>query len=237
MPFRHALNVVGDRRGDAAESQLPFGSVPFRHAGVCSPGSIVEFESQLPFGSVPFRHRHPPSIRRHSASSVSITFRLSALSALPIYVKKADRKVASQLPFGSVPFRHTRTDGRVRMIGVRVSITFRLSALSAHKDLPIYVKKADRVSITFRLSALSARGVSILVRDRPDPSLNYLSAQCPFGTRRPWCPSSTVVRSSQLPFGSVPFRHEIMPTAFSDNTREGLNYLSAQCPFGTLILK
>ena len=70
---------------------------------------------------------------------------------------------------------------------IYVSITFRLSALSA-LIINKYRKEhaAMMVSITFRLSALSA-----LYRRDPtaeeleDKSLNYLSAQCPFGTDAP----------------------------------------------------
>ena len=41
-------------------------------------------------------------------------------------------------------------------------------------------------------------------------------------------------RKSQLPFGSVPFRHILTVPEAGDPDYEGLNYLSAQCPFGTL---
>ena len=66
-----------------------------------------------------------------------------------------------------------------------VSITFRLSALSAQdSELRCDPSEAVQVSITFRLSALSALtgAVESLAVGNID-GLNYLSAQCPFGTR------------------------------------------------------
>ena len=71
-----------------------------------------ESESQLPFGSVPFRHwivltRTMIGTRRQR---VSITFRLSALSARSRSARHGQCPLLSQLPFGSVPFRHKHPD-------------------------------------------------------------------------------------------------------------------------------
>ena len=66
----------------------------------------------------------------------------------------------------------------------RVSITFRLSALSALVVPFNGVTRQEGVSITFRLSALSAHEMETTGLDgRVVVGLNYLSAQCPFGTR------------------------------------------------------
>ena len=198
----------------SSTSQLPFGSVPFRHSSSASrslfrlrSSSLNFFSAQCPFGTF----RWFDFTCCWPGLSVSITFRLSALSAR---ARGATGwycvALASQLPFGSVPFRHTQRNLRGRL-GIReVSITFRLSALSAREvrcmantvkfyesQLPfgsvpfrhtIKIKVRDRpdpVSITFRLSALSAlerlRGGQALDRGT---RLNYLSAQCPFGTPR-----------------------------------------------------
>ena len=89
---------------------------------------------------------------------VSITFRLSALSARAAEEKRALRKCAmSQLPFGSVPFRHIDCLPRCYQPSFQVSITFRLSALSALANEEFSTLEEALVSITFRLSALSAR--------------------------------------------------------------------------------
>ena len=64
-------------------------------------------------------------------------------------------------------------------------------------------------------------------------SLNYLSAQCPFGTAASTSHHAAMLVASQLPFGSVPFRHSRAPPALSTRSSSSLNYLSAQCPFGT----
>ena len=92
---------------------------------------------------------------------VSITFRLSALSA---QVWKDERKAAcavSQLPFGSVPFRHVKEVTKWKKISILwVSITFRLSALSALNGDAARPTSNCAVSITFRLSALSARSMA-----------------------------------------------------------------------------
>ena len=169
---------------------------------------------------------------------------------------------ASQLPFGSVPFRHIVSNRR-KWQQTNVSITFRLSALSALLQGESPFRGQWDVSITFRLSALSARKVTITLEDDVRASLNYLSAQCPFGTnqRREWVKAH--MDESQLPFGSVPFRHgdvhrsdETTPvprvsitfrlSALSAHSTDasqrrsgfpGLNYLSAQCPFGTDVIR
>ena len=133
-----------------------------------------------------------------------------------------------------MPFRH---DIYLRSEDVdvilSVSITFRLSALSARHPSGGSVLERGRVSITFRLSALSAL-VQCVNYDRPwwGDSLNYLSAQCPFGTtvkvtwlsRHPMCVSITF-RLSAL---SAPWI-----SAEPEGSKISLNYLSAQCPFGT----
>ena len=64
--------------------------------------------------------------------------------------------------------------------------------------------------------------------------LNYLSAQCPFGTATIVGLIAAVILASQLPFGSVPFRHSWWSWMTPPGIR-CLNYLSAQCPFGTRI--
>ena len=90
-------------------SQLPFGSVPFRHGVLIDVPFFVSADvSQLPFGSVPFRHELHDAIKVIAKVVVSITFRLSALSA-PFPLKNDPWQLSgvSQLPFGSVPFRHS----------------------------------------------------------------------------------------------------------------------------------
>ena len=142
-------------------SQLPFGSVPFRHVIEEMEKFVNAFVSitfrlsalsarrldasgsgPAKYVSITFRlsalsARCYPSGGRLCEGSVSITFRLSALSAqdLPIYVKKADRKVglnylSAQCPFGTEEMRP-----EIQATGESVSITFRLSALSA-QELP-----------------------------------------------------------------------------------------------------
>ena len=65
-------------------------------------------------------------------------------------------------------------------------------------------------------------------------SLNYLSAQCPFGTD---VPRHVVAKSGG--FVSITFRLSAL-SAPAARRRKGrwlrrrLNYLSAQCPFGTV---
>ena len=145
------------------------------------------------------------------ACQVSITFRLSALSAQrlrggqALYRRDRLNYLSAQCPFG------TRLQGQLQTGYVAVSITFRLSALSA-----LLVRKyrnehaAMMVSITFRLSALSALGfpatrrftatrrfVSITFR------LSALSARCMANSVKFYDGKG----QSQLPFGSVPFRH------------------------------
>ena len=147
-----------DAWAEALGSQLPFGSVPFRHfKAVFKTSFKLGTWSQLPFGSVPFRHVGARQVCASAVRAVSITFRLSALSA---------------------PHAHGGWDGTL----FQVSITFRLSALSARDARWTPVPALVRVSITFRLSALSA-----LLRTRG----NLPNGRC----------------TSQLPFGSVPFRH------------------------------
>ena len=160
MPFRHGH--ISGYCLSKEESQLPFGSVPFRHAALSA--SVIlrivtrclnYLSAQCPFGT---RGGGNSASRRHAR--VSITFRLSALSAL---ARTSSSRVMvtllmSQLPFGSVPFRHladkaNEVDAKglnylsaqcpfgtvghhVRHYGspVGVSITFRLSALSAQDE-------------------------------------------------------------------------------------------------------
>ena len=208
----HAAMLVAAYTGSST-SQLPFGSVPFRHVDTAALGSLGEHMSQLPFGSVPFRHHRHHADLQVRDGAVSITFRLSALSArlLWLFSKIKERKESqlpfgsvpfrhstraksglrvahgrSQLPFGSVPFRHIEMDGiRYELKPWAVSITFRLSALSALKSSFKLGTWLATVSITFRLSALSA------------PMSAETMARLPF-------------LASQLPFGSVPFRHPLV---------------------------
>ena len=114
---------------------------------------------------------------------VSITFRLSALSAQTTGESGITFKLLSQLPFGSVPFRHFVYGYDVAESRWLVSITFRLSALSARwEGVILTVRDRPDVSITFRLSALSARTSTVRTMPPCWRRLNYLSAQCPFGT-------------------------------------------------------
>ena len=193
-------------------------------------------ESQLPFGSVPFRHflaeAYELEVTKHG---ISIAFRLSAFSAQATITEYSKNFRISQLPFGSVPFRHEFTIDDILPDGVEgISIAFRLSAFSALTAANPEDVEVCSISIAFRLSAFSARqGASAylsmrdawksqlpfgsvpfrhaayeaVVKSANDAYLNCLSAQCLFGTsaRRTWMPSS--VSASQLPFGSVPFRH------------------------------
>ena len=165
-------------------SQLPFGSVPFRHdrarellateeddhlnclSAQCLFGTLLgvhllevrDDPSQLPFGSVPFRH----GVTRQEGVSA---------------------KGVSQLPFGSVPFRHEGTEGRrIHWKLSGISIAFRLSAFSAPLEaISCNFDQLGGISIAFRLSAFSAHC---------SRRLQYVVG---------W--------GSQLPFGSVPFRH------------------------------
>ena len=116
-------------------------------------------ESQLPFGSVPFRHT---GVKQGSRT----------------------RTCMSQLPFGSVPFRHGESGISFKLLGVM--------------------------------------------------RLNYLSAQCPFGTDIRAGRRAGIRPPSQLPFGSVPFRHKVDDSDAAAEAEACLNYLSAQCPFGTV---
>ena len=191
--------------------------------------------SQLPFGSVPFRHGGRLRLRGVPCP-VSITFRLSALSAHDGPFKAVFKGgFKSQLPFGSVPFRH------------RSSSLAKSTARGGVSQLPF-----GSVPFRHRLRRpANTHGTELT-------GLNYLSAQCPFGTRRG--PRSAAVppyrgpitfrlralsarvarrsrrsvgKSSQLPFGSVPFRHRCPCVPKIPLPRRCLNYLSAQCPFGT----
>ena len=139
--------------------------------------------SQLPFGSVPFRHANAVKFYDGKDHLVSITFRLSALSALATdSSSRRKRRITSQLPFGSVPFRHSvrgAQDGKVQR---RVS------------QLPFG-------SVPFRHQWSRLPGCQDTL------CLNYLSAQCPFGTRLSSRSRTSSPSTSQLPFGSVPFRH------------------------------
>ena len=117
-------------------------------------------------------------------SLVSITFRLSALSA-PKIASKWEKlsEFVSQLPFGSVPFRH---QGRIqdRYVAGHHGLNY-LSAQCPFGTSATRSRSTSRpgtVSITFRLSALSARVLELNGIDRLSCGLNYLSAQCPFGT-------------------------------------------------------
>ena len=129
-----------------------------------------------------------------------------------------------------------------------------------HPCSGVRTARPGRVSITFRLSALSAQALRATVAQAGNSRLNYLSAQCPFGTRRTSREDQDIGRvsitfrlsalsalipfarileingiESQLPFGSVPFRHLATQRPTSTPRPLCLNYLSAQCPFGTSI--
>ena len=124
--------------GPFKASQLPFGSVPFRHDTEGRSIVVPIYKSQLPFGSVPFRHVKsrpsrgltvPRGLNYLSAQcpfgtdeitlddvlpeGVSITFRLSALSAQMEFIGNVNVLSTSQLPFGSVPFRHDIWDALI----------------------------------------------------------------------------------------------------------------------------
>ena len=145
------------RRLNYLSAQCPFGTRPAVEGQARVRRGLNYLSAQCPFGtrrpvlrlgrrhqgvSITFRlsalsARCYPSGGRLCEGSVSITFRLSALSAqdLPIYVKKADRKVglnylSAQCPFGTEEMRP-----EIQATGESVSITFRLSALSA-QELP-----------------------------------------------------------------------------------------------------
>ena len=102
----HAAMLVAAYTGSST-SQLPFGSVPFRHVDTAALGSLGEHMSQLPFGSVPFRHHRHHADLQVRDGAVSITFRLSALSALFGYcLSEADisarlNYLSAQCPFGT----------------------------------------------------------------------------------------------------------------------------------------
>ena len=170
-----------------------------------------------------------------SGGFVSITFRLSALSALSWVRGWPPRTefqlglnyLSAQCPFGTDEERHP--DRRP----VLVSITFRLSALSAQDGFKLGTWLATTyVSITFRLSALSAHGPGSPGPGRPVGRLNYLSAQCPFGTHAGG-------RNGVHRYGvSITFRLSALSARILIDVpffvaADGLNYLSAQCPFGT----
>ena len=179
-PFGTSSGESRSGRG-VARSQLPFGSVPFRHERN-QPMKNLEHVVSITFRLSALSARGTPLSRRSWRLRVSITFRLSALSALGQWEWAGEEISPSQLPFGSVPFRHFSAPARVALISSWVSITFRLSALSAHEiavadtirvsqesqlpfgSVPFRHKGSFKlgtwlatVSITFRLSALSAR--------------------------------------------------------------------------------
>ena len=140
--------------------------------------------------------------------TVSITFRLSALSAqVGIACKSKNCRIclnylSAQCPFGTVVRGASALARRRRLNYLSAQCPFGTFTMT----FPV-VGIAIEVSITFRLSALSAPDASVSGPAKsPSICLNYLSAQCPFGT--------TI-------------------TLEDDVRARSLNYLSAQCPFGT----
>ena len=263
-PFGTRARLHGLRSRGTSVSQLPFGSVPFRHRreSQCShrsPGSLNYLSAQCPFGTtyrVSCQNYARLSLnylsaqcpfgtssewrRKTAAAPVSITFRLSALSAHNFRRRQRARTPRSQLPFGSVPFRHTAAYdswedlwdtsqlpfGSVPFRHFRVGLNAVKGSVDDLSQLPFgsvpfrhlcqgvlrLTVLRTLVSITFRLSALSAPKV--------------------------WKDERKAAKAvqSQLPFGSVPFRHHSRKGQRKNRRSFGcLNYLSAQCPFGTSI--
>ena len=148
-----------------SESQLPFGSKPFRLTGLPVPTSSYGSTSQLPFGSKPFRLSSVLHLKKQGPSGVSIAFRLKALSArsrvaenpeTPPLVSIAFRlkALSAQSPFGSTSATWTscsRAQASQLPFG---SKPFRLLSSANASSLATM-----RVSIAFRLKALSARFV------------------------------------------------------------------------------
>ena len=218
-------------------NQQLFGTVPFRTKIGCTAFIIAGVESQLPFGSVPFRHIEGILTVPEAGDSDC----LNCLSAQCLFGTRSRRRSSStsspsrsQLPFGSVPFRHGLGTVKFFRSGV-----LNLNCLSAQCLFGTPVPPQGRVhgghiSIAFRLSAFSAldsEGRTIVVPIYK--YLNCLSAQCLFGTRR------RTVRADKRELRiSIAFRL----SAFSARSAGGfasiteakdLNCLSAQCLFGT----
>ena len=139
----------------------------------------------------------------------------------------------------SIAFRLSAFSARLEVtVGAQrrqaISIAFRLSAFSAHDYSGWYYKmNGDGISIAFRLSAFSAQ------RGPHRRPVLRLGSQLPFGSvpfRHDTIMSTKVTKReavSQLPFGSVPFRHGRRVRRRSHKRRVHLNCLSAQCLFGT----
>ena len=221
-------------------------------------------ESQLPFGSVPFRHsrtRSSPTSRM--PSSLNYLSAQCPFGTLVLWLRNFGAKARLNYLSAQCPFGTRRWPPELWRSSRSVSITFRLSALSAHVPRHVVTKSGGFVSITFRLSALSALS---WVRGWPPRTefqlgLNYLSAQCPFGTdeerhpdRRPVLVSITFRLSAlsaqdgfklgtwlATTYVSITFRLSALSAHGPGSPGPGrpvgrLNYLSAQCPFGTPVL-